>query len=590
MPNERDNISILNINPEITFFKSVFKRHTDFTIDEYQQNENVTFGSEIEIKIENSGDLLSDIYIEFILPKVSGHIITGDHTYAHWVNGVGFALLNEVTLSIDNTIIDKHTGLWYDIWNELTDVNKKQWSMVGKYDIPKINYKEINETKYYVPLIFYFNKNKGLSLPLFLINDPKIKLEIKFNKLRNLLHFDSGTFNEYNTISKFKVNTTKVKLTNSEKELMKKQNEIQYLIETVSIKNNLSKNDLVNNLYLSDSVKEIIWVFRHKDRIANASDLTTNKINLPGSTSNNTYPNDIFNYSKINKNGLEIETLSNNVPSLQNLNTTIKLASDSSSTDDFYNNYYITITSGTGASQSRYITDYNGTNKVATVNTAWNIKPDDTSVYKINVLAQSGSTSTITLTSGSSSTDNYYNNHYITIIEGTGINQSRTITDYNGTTKVAIVDKNWTIQPDNTSIYKINKIYTFDNFTNLKLQIDQEDILTVRDASYYRIYGPYKHHSKIPGGIEQNEKSKYIYMYSFSLNPEEFQPSGHYNFDSSNSKINFKFDETDSIIDLENYDLTIFSLKYKYLKIVNGIINLTSVQSIGTFYDSFYQP
>jgi len=68
--------------------------------------------------------------------------------------------------------------------------------------------------------------------------------------------------------------------------------------------------------------------------------------------------------------------------------TTITLASSASATDDIYNNYTITITSGTGAGQSKTITDYVGTTKVATVS-AWTTNPDATSVYSINYYTES---------------------------------------------------------------------------------------------------------------------------------------------------------------------------------------------------------
>ena len=499
-------VDILNVNPEITFFKSVFKRHTDFTLEDYVQIKTAEFGKTTQETIDKSGDLLSDIYLEFKLPKVSGNIITGNHTYAHWVSGVGYAIINEVTLTVDNYIIDRHTGLWYDIWNELTDVNKTQWSLVGKYDHPKLNYKEINETRYYVPLQFYFSKNHGLALPLFLLGDKPIKLEIKFNKLRNLIHFDSGTFNEINTIPEFKINTTQISLSDEERLLMSNSPETEYIIETLSIKNNVTASEL-NNLNFSGSVKEIIWVFRHKDRIANASDSTTNKINLPGSTSDNTYPNDIFNYSKINKNGTE-------------------------------------KTTGT---------------------------------------AQSGGSATITLAANESTTDDYYNNYYITITSGTGSSQNKTITDYNGNTNVATVNTNWTTVPDNTSVYTINDVFTFDTFTELEILIDMKEIVKKRDSVYFRTYLPYKHHSKIPGGKEQNEKSKYIYLYSFSLNPEDFQPSGHSNL--TDSQIKFTLNNKD----LDNYELTIFSLNYKYLTVTGGSLSLTELPTINTYYsDDFF--
>jgi len=65
--------------------------------------------------------------------------------------------------------------------------------------------------------------------------------------------------------------------------------------------------------------------------------------------------------------------------------TTIKLATGASATDDAYNGMYVTITSGTGNGQERLITDYVGSTRVATVDTAWTTTPDNTSVYALRV-------------------------------------------------------------------------------------------------------------------------------------------------------------------------------------------------------------
>lgn len=69
--------------------------------------------------------------------------------------------------------------------------------------------------------------------------------------------------------------------------------------------------------------------------------------------------------------------------------------------------------------------------------------------------AQAGSSTTITLKSASSGTDDYYNGLYITITGGTGVGQIRLIEDYVGSTKVATVDRAWTVTPNNTSTYSI---------------------------------------------------------------------------------------------------------------------------------------
>ncbi len=68
--------------------------------------------------------------------------------------------------------------------------------------------------------------------------------------------------------------------------------------------------------------------------------------------------------------------------------------------------------------------------------------------------AQAGAATTITLAAGASAVDDFYNGSVVFIDSGTGLRQARTITDYNGTTKVATV-ATWTTNPDNTSVYSI---------------------------------------------------------------------------------------------------------------------------------------
>ena len=77
---------------------------------------------------------------------------------------------------------------------------------------------------------------------------------------------------------------------------------------------------------------------------------------------------------------------------------------------------------------------------------------------------------------------------------------------------------------------------------------------------------PYNYHSNIPGGgLEQEEFKKYIYSYSFALNPEEYQPSGTYNFSKNDEKLKLLFQAW-----LTDFSISLFVRKYEYLIINNG--------------------
>ena len=120
-------------------------------------------------------------------------VVSNFKKYARWVNAVGFAIINEIQLKFGSTILDKHTGLWYDVLNELTDLIEKNGQPVGKYtDLERQNHIDWLKTRYYVPLKFYFNRNPGLALPIFLLNENELKINISFNSLNSLLNFEAG--------------------------------------------------------------------------------------------------------------------------------------------------------------------------------------------------------------------------------------------------------------------------------------------------------------------------------------------------------------------------------------------------------------
>lgn len=72
--------------------------------------------------------------------------------------------------------------------------------------------------------------------------------------------------------------------------------------------------------------------------------------------------------------------------------------------------------------------------------------------------AQAGAAGTITLDASAVATDDYYNGCLIEIVGGTGVGQSRIISDYVGSTKVASVGSNWVTNPDNTSVFRIDAL------------------------------------------------------------------------------------------------------------------------------------
>jgi hypothetical protein len=141
----------------------------------------------------------------------------------------------------------------------------------------------------------------------------------------------------------------------------------------------------------------------------------------------------------------------------------IQLDAGASAVDGAYDPAIVVIMEGTGAGQSRLILEYDGATKTATVDRNWKINPDATSEFQIVAnpgrehvnegLIQAGTATTATLNVLASANDDTYIGQAIFIRSGTGEDQRRYVTAYNGTTKVATVHKAWDTIPDTTSGY-----------------------------------------------------------------------------------------------------------------------------------------
>merc|ERR1711935_990348 len=152
-------------NPQITFFKVVYRRHTNFAMESMEQTLNGTsnFGNKVVCKVSRNGDLLGPCYVQTTLPAVSSE---------QWVNRVGWRLLKQVELRIGGQMIDRQYSTWMHVWTELshtTDQKALLDKLVGatSTDGPDRNDNNANTAlTLHVPLLFSFCRNPGLALPL----------------------------------------------------------------------------------------------------------------------------------------------------------------------------------------------------------------------------------------------------------------------------------------------------------------------------------------------------------------------------------------------------------------------------------------
>jgi len=162
-------------NPQITFFKAVYRRHTNFAIEAIQQTFNGTpgYGQRVTSTIARNGDLINRVYLAIDLSNANSDNLCKFY---------GLRLINYVEVEIGGQKIDKHYSNWMYIWNELSlPKSKKQ----GYYDMVGANGGVPGsgtgvQKQLYVPLEFWFCRNVGLALPLIALQYHEVKINLSF--------------------------------------------------------------------------------------------------------------------------------------------------------------------------------------------------------------------------------------------------------------------------------------------------------------------------------------------------------------------------------------------------------------------------
>ena len=282
-------------NPQITFFKVVYRRHTNFAVEAIEQtfNGQADFAKRVTATISRNGDLIQQIYLEVILPVCTGASAVG--TSNVWTYGVGNALVKQAEIEIGGQLIDRQYGDWMNIWSELTVPEGKRAgydNMVGNKattatqagGIPLAN---TVGTRLYVPLQFWFNRNPGLALPLIALQYHEVKLNLELRASTDLINTTSvGAITIPSLACKLYVDY--IYLDTDERRRFAQVSH-EYLIEQVQFTGSESIASTSNakniTLNFNHPVKELIWV--HTTTQASASNAVTGNrwFNYSGSTS-----------------------------------------------------------------------------------------------------------------------------------------------------------------------------------------------------------------------------------------------------------------------------------------------------------------
>jgi len=239
-------------NPQITFFKVVYRRHTNFAVEAIQQtfNGNPGYGNTVTCQISRNGDLINRVYLQATLGGKGAGAVSDTDEY---VNYVGLRLLKNVVLEIGGQQIDKHYSDWMYIWNELSLPEGKRYGynkMVGE----SVDGDEL----LYIPLEFWFFRNVGLALPLIALQYHEVKIKIEFENKKNCIIGTETLFGDLKDVSLW---VDYIFLDTDERRRFAQLSH-EYLIEQLQF---TGTENLVNGsnrikLNFNHPCKELVWV------------------------------------------------------------------------------------------------------------------------------------------------------------------------------------------------------------------------------------------------------------------------------------------------------------------------------------------
>jgi hypothetical protein len=292
----------LTANPQVTFFKQLYRRHSNFSMESIEQTFNgvANFGKRVTCTISRNGDLINRVYLQATLPRVELDVDDGSGAQFRWLNWVGHNLVRNIEVEIGGQRIDKHYGDWLHIWNELTRPAGKQAGyaeMVG--NVPELvnTLTQVGpdggcdddclggephaspegrscapEYTLYVPLQFWFNRHAGLALPLIALQYHEVKLNLEFNELRNLCWTNVPDIkNRVNAMGLVSASlyVDYIYLDTEERRRFA-QVAHEYLIEQLQFTGDESVTSSANKVKMSFNhpVKELIWVVQRDAFVA----------------------------------------------------------------------------------------------------------------------------------------------------------------------------------------------------------------------------------------------------------------------------------------------------------------------------------
>jgi hypothetical protein len=508
-------------NPQITFWKVSYKRHTNFAMESIEQtfNGQADFGRRVTCTISRNGDLAYRTYLQVTLPEI-GQGLNAGGVYARWLDFPGEQLISQVEVEIGGQRIDRQYGDWMHIWCQLTMSTEQQrgyYKMIGNTtqltyitdpsfanvdgpcdsDAPRqvcAPRNALPETTLYIPFQFWFCRNPGLALPLIALQYHEVKINLDIRPIDECLWavstLSESTGNRklnaaYNqSLVAASLYVDYVFLDTDERRRMA-QNPHEYLIEQLQFTGDESVGSSSNKIKLNFNhpVKELIWVVQRDANVDYCSSLDASNLlfKLLGAQP--------FNYTDA------LDALPNAIHAF-------------------------------GGKKS--------------------VSADANAFINASGLFESAGAVDVTAPGAGNFWAGYTGNLGL-VGEGDGIES--TVSDA-GTFVLAETALDMHCWGENPVV-------------TAKLQLNGQDRFSEREGTYFDLVQPWQHHTRNPDtGIN---------LYSFALRPEEHQPSGSCNFSRiDNATLQLVLSNA-TVEGTSTAKVRVFATNYNVLRIMSGM-------------------
>ena len=538
-------------NPQITFWKVTYRRHTNFAMESIEQtfNGQADFGRRVQCTVSRNGDLAYRTYLQVTLPEIGQP--NGDQVFARWLDNPGEQLISMVEVEIGGQRIDKQYGDWMHIWNQLTLTSEQEQGynkMIG--NTTQMTYltdpafaeiatacnannapdavcaprKALPETTLYVPLQFWFCRNPGLALPLIALQYHEVKINLELRPLDECLWAVSslgganagvagaaaagaasikdaaGAYN--NSLVAASLYVDYIFLDTDERRRMA-QNPHEYLIEQLQFTGEESVGSSSNKLKLNFNhpCKELIWVVQPDKNVDYCASF------IEGEVLQKALGAQPWNYTDA------VDALPNSLMAFSSLAQAGAADVANGSNSAFINTDGLFQDPGAGATTAA---------------------PDG---------GHSGATGTVTDSAAFPNTG------------PTGVANTLAPTPDSGVSDAGAFVLAETAKK--LHCWGMNPVVT------AKLQLNGQDRFSEREGSYFDVVQPFQHHTRHPDtGIN---------LYSFALRPEEHQPSGTCNFSRIDNATLQLVLSAAAIGDDATAKVRIYATNYNVLRIMSGM-------------------